>query len=61
MKATMPMGLAVRGTTTARSSGWPPDQRAFKKARPGECRLRSTGEVVVDPDYTAVWTIRRHG
>ena len=35
----------------------PPDGRAFVPADPGEYRLRSTGEVVVDPDYTATWTI----
>jgi hypothetical protein len=35
----------------------PPDLRPFEAAPPGEYRLRSTGEVVVDPDYTASWTI----
>jgi hypothetical protein len=35
----------------------PPDGMAFAPADPGEYRLRSTGEVVVDPDYTATWTI----
>ena len=36
----------------------PPDLRAFKDAPAGEYRLRSTGEVVVDPDVTASWTIK---
>ncbi|HEX3467332.1 MAG TPA: hypothetical protein VHT05_04570 [Candidatus Elarobacter sp.] len=27
------------------------------KASPGEYRLRSTGEVVVDPDFLATWTV----
>jgi hypothetical protein len=36
----------------------PPDLRAFADAPPGEYRLRSTGEVVVDPDLTATWTIK---
>jgi hypothetical protein len=36
----------------------PPDTRAFADAAPGEYRLRSTGEVVVDPDVTATWTIK---
>ncbi len=35
----------------------PPDPRSFEAAAPGEYRLLSTGEVVVDPDYTASWTI----
>jgi hypothetical protein len=38
----------------------PPDGRAFEEAPPGEYRLRSTGEVVIDPDYLATWTIT-HG
>src|SRR5262249_30998315 len=35
----------------------PPSPRIFERARPGEYKLRSTGEVVVDPDYTTSWTI----
>jgi hypothetical protein len=33
----------------------PPDVRPFENAVPGEYRLRSTGEVVVDPDFTSKW------
>jgi RNase P/RNase MRP subunit p29 len=35
----------------------PPDLAIFEPAQPGEYRLRSTGEVVVDPDLLASWTI----
>ncbi len=35
----------------------PPDLRPVADAPPGEYRLRSTGEVVVDPDVTITWTI----
>jgi len=35
----------------------PPDLRPFRTAPPGEYRLHSTGEVVVDPDFIASWTI----
>ncbi len=35
----------------------PPNLRAITVARPGEYRLRSTGEVVVNPDFLATWTI----
>ena len=35
----------------------PPDLRPFKDAAPGEYRLRSTGEVVVDPDLLATWIV----
>lgn len=37
----------------------PPDLGSFKVAPPGEYRLRSTGEVVVDPDLTCTWVIKR--
>jgi hypothetical protein len=36
----------------------PPDLDAFRAAAPGIYVLRSTGEEVVDPDFTAAWTIR---
>lgn len=36
----------------------PPAPEAFEAAAPGEYRLRETGEVVVDPDYTSTWTVR---
>lgn len=35
----------------------PPDLRAFFPAEAGTYRLRQTGEVVVDPDYTVVWEL----
>jgi hypothetical protein len=37
----------------------PPDPSQFHEAPPGEYRLRSTGEVVVDPEYTTTWTVTR--
>src|SRR5688572_32819086 len=36
----------------------PPDLESFEPAQPGEYRLRTTGEVVVNPDLLASWTIR---
>ena len=35
----------------------PPDVSAFREAAPGAYRLRSTGETIVDPDFTAAWVI----
>src|SRR3712207_3768173 len=35
----------------------PPALEAFQQAAPGEYLLRGTGEVVVDPDLLASWTI----
>lgn len=36
----------------------PPVFDALKPASPGEYQLKTTGEVVKDPDYTSVWTIK---
>jgi hypothetical protein len=42
------------------SSYWlPPDLRSFEEAPLGEYRLRSTGQVVLNPDYTCTWTVTR--
>jgi hypothetical protein len=56
-------GIAIR--LVAHGQHWdgemyrlPPDLSAFVDAPPGEYRLRSTGEVVVNPDVTASWTIK---
>jgi hypothetical protein len=35
----------------------PTDLKAFRPAAPGEYRLRSTGEVVKNPDLLTSWTI----
>ncbi len=37
----------------------PPDLEAFDKAEPGCYELKTTQEVVVDPDYTTTWTVRK--
>ena len=35
----------------------PGDLSSTKRARPGEYKLRSTGEVVVNPDFLATWSL----
>lgn len=37
----------------------PPRFEAFERAPRGEYRLRSTGEVIHDPDFTTTWSIAR--
>ena len=37
----------------------PPDLSATKRARQGEYKLRSTGEVVVNPDFLATWNLNK--
>ena len=38
----------------------PPDLRSTKLAPKGEYRLRSTGEIVIDPDFTSEWNVNRN-
>ena len=35
----------------------PPDLRSIQPAEKGEYRLQSTGETVVDPDFTSSWSV----
>ncbi|MBB3988943.1 hypothetical protein [Croceicoccus naphthovorans] len=49
--------LRLEGSRLGETYTLPPDLRAFFAAKSGSYRLRSTGEMVVDPDYTASWTI----
>lgn len=37
----------------------PPDLSSTKIAPPGEYRLRSTSEIVENPDYLSTWNINR--
>lgn len=39
----------------------PPDLSRLEVASPGNYRLKATGEVVVDPDFTAMWTVYPKG
>ena len=49
------------GIIVQRSNGeeaWmPPDLRSTKPAPPGEYRERSTGEIVVNPDFFTTWKV----
>lgn len=49
--------VALKGTRAGETYWLPPDLRNIDPAAPGEYRLRSTGEVVTNPDYTTTWTI----
>ena len=47
--------LRLDGSRSGEVYTLPPDPGAFFPAKPGSYRLRETGEVVVDPDYTTTW------
>ena len=49
--------LTLHGSRDGEEFWLPPDLTNLQPAGPGRYRLRSTGEVVVDPDYTATWTV----
>lgn len=51
--------IVCRGEGAGRTVKLPPDMRGLAAAEPGHYRLHSTGEVVVDPDVTLSWAIRR--
>jgi hypothetical protein len=48
--------IECEGTCSGQPMTLPPDLRAFNPAKPGEYKLRATGEVVTDPDILATWT-----
>jgi hypothetical protein len=49
--------LRLEGSRSGEIYRLPPDLNAFATAPPGEYRLRATGEIVRDPDFTTQWTI----
>lgn len=52
-------GIEIRlgGSRSGETFFLPPDPRAFYPAQPGSYRLRQTGDVIENPDYTTTWTI----
>ena len=51
--------IALLGRTEPSTCWLPPDLRSFHPAPPGDYRLRSTGEIVTDPDYLTTWFVDR--
>ncbi len=51
--------IKLAGARAGETYWLPPDLSSFKSADPGEYRLRSTGEVILDPDYLSTWTITK--
>lgn len=49
-------GIQIKLLGSDEPCGLPPDKRGIRKAPPGSYRLRSTGEVIENPDYLATWT-----
>jgi hypothetical protein len=49
--------IAIRLNDSDEEFTLPPDLDAIQEAAPGEYRLRSTGEVVINPDFLGSWTV----
>ena len=49
--------IACGGSALGELRLLPPDTIAYQPADPGEYRLRSTGDVVLNPDFLSTWTI----
>jgi uncharacterized protein (AIM24 family) len=50
-------GIVIRFRGSGYEWRMPPALEALQKADPGRYTLKSTGEVVVDPDLVAAWTV----
>jgi hypothetical protein len=50
-------GVVIQKNGTDQEFSIPPDFESITPAQPGEYKLRSTGEVVTDPDYITSWTV----
>jgi hypothetical protein len=51
--------LSLKGRRAGEQYNLPPDTRAIEISSSGEYRLRGTGEVVTDPDYTVMFSIQK--
>jgi hypothetical protein len=54
-------GIVIFRRDTSSEYALPPDLNSLRPAPPGEYRLRSTGQVVKDPDLLTAWTIDKGG
>lgn len=52
-------GIVVKLSNSDESYTLPPDLSSIVEAPIGEYRFRSSGEVVINPDYMTTWTIHK--
>jgi hypothetical protein len=52
-------GLVIVQCSDGTDRQYPFDSRSLERAAPGEYRLRSTGEVVADPDFLMTWIVSK--
>jgi len=49
--------IACEGKWAGKTMTLPPELRSLHHARPGQYRLRSTGETIEDPDLTTTFSV----
>ena len=52
-------GMVIKLSGSGKEFKLPPDLNNIKDTRPGAYRLRSTGEVIVNPDFLTTWTVTK--
>lgn len=52
-------GIVIKLSNSDEEYTLPPVLSAIQEAPPGEYRFRSTGEIVVNPDFMTTWTIHK--
>ena len=57
IRASREEGIILRLSGSGEERWVPPDLSRLEQADPGEYRLKSTGEVVVNPDFLSTWTV----
>jgi len=54
-------GLVLKLHGSDKERRLPPDLTRLEPAKPGQYRLKATGEIVLDPDFTVMWTVYPKG
>ena len=52
-------GMIVASKNNSKQLALPPDLSTLRPAKPGVYRLRTTGEVVTDPDFLTTWEFKK--
>jgi hypothetical protein len=59
IKAEEKKGIIIRKANDNKEFILPPDIESISAAQPGEYRLHSTGDLIVNPDLLSVWTVNK--
>jgi hypothetical protein len=51
--------ISLEGSREGEIYMLPPDLRSFREVPPGEYHERSTGETIINPDFTTTWVVNK--